>query len=79
VKKLLAEKGYATSNVDATVIAERPRLRDYTDAMRANLAAALGIDADRISVKAGTGNGVGSLGRGEGIAALAVAVIKEAP
>jgi 2-C-methyl-D-erythritol 2,4-cyclodiphosphate synthase len=79
VKKLLAEKGYATSNVDATVIAERPRLRDYTDAMRANLAAALGIDTDRISVKAGTGNGVGSLGRGEGIAALAVAVIKEAP
>ena len=77
VRGLLAEKGCAAANIDATVVAERPKLRDYIDEMRKNLAAALGIAVDRVSVKASTSNTIGSLGAGEGIAALAVAVIEE--
>jgi len=77
VADLLDEKGYAPANVDVTVVAERPRLREYIDVMRANLAAALEIDVESVSVKASTNNTLGSLGAGEGIAALAVAVIEE--
>jgi len=78
VRDLLREKGHAAANIDATVVAERPKLRDYIDAMRANLAAALHLDLDRVSVKASTSNGLGTLGAGEGIAALAIAVIEAA-
>ncbi len=77
VRDLLAQNGYAPANVDVTVVAERPRLRDHIDPMRANLAAALKIDVERVSVKASTNNTLGSLGAGEGIAALAVAAIEE--
>lgn len=77
VKDLLAAAGYGVGNIDATVIAERPKLKDYIDAMRANIAGALGIDVGKVSVKASSNNGVGSLGAGDGIAACAVALLTE--
>jgi 2-C-methyl-D-erythritol 2,4-cyclodiphosphate synthase len=73
----LEERGYRVVNIDATVVAEEPRLREYIDEMRHNLSHVLGIDMDRVSVKASTNNGVGDIGRGEGIAAIAVAMIEE--
>jgi len=71
--------GLAVGNVDATVIAERPKLVPHIDAMRANLAEALGVSADRISVKGKTNEGVGELGRGEAIAVHAVALLNPEP
>jgi len=72
----LAEKGWKIVNIDATVAAERPRLREYIDAMRQNLSQVLGVSIDNVSVKASTNNGMGAIGRGEGIAAHAVALIE---
>jgi len=77
VKALLAEKGWQVNNLDATVIAERPRLSEYINDMREKLCQTLGIDMERVSVKASTSDGLGFTGRGEGIAALAVAALKE--
>jgi 2-C-methyl-D-erythritol 2,4-cyclodiphosphate synthase len=75
VTEILKEKGWRVLNVDATVIAERPRLREYIYGMRTNLAGAMGIDLGRVSVKASTSSGLGETGRGEGIAALAAVLI----
>ena len=72
----VADEGWAVSNVDATVVLQRPKLRPHVDAMRANLAAALGIEAGRVSVKATTGEGIGFVGREEGAAAHAVALLE---
>ncbi len=72
----LEERGYKAVNIDATVICEKPRLREYIDDMRHNLCHALGIEMESVSVKASTNNGVGDIGRGEGIAAIAVAMIE---
>lgn len=63
-------------NVDATLIAEQPRLAPHREAICANVAAALGIEAGRVSVKATTNERLGALGRGEGLAACAVALIE---
>ena len=71
VVTLVAEKGYKVINADITVIAQRPKMRPYVDAMRANVAADLGIDTDAVSVKATTTEGLGFTGRAEGIAAQA--------
>jgi 2-C-methyl-D-erythritol 4-phosphate cytidylyltransferase/2-C-methyl-D-erythritol 2,4-cyclodiphosphate synthase len=68
--------GLEVGNVDATVIAERPKLAAYVDRMRANIAAALGIAVDRVSVKGKTNEGVGELGRGEAIAVHAIALLR---
>lgn len=68
----------AVVNVDVTVIAERPRVGPYRDAMRASIAALLGIPVARVSVKASSGNGMTGFGRGEGVYASAV-VLVEAP
>ena len=68
--------GYQVGNIDATVIAERPRLSPHRDEMVANLARALGIPGGTISVKATTTDGVGFTGRGEGIAAMAVVALE---
>jgi 2-C-methyl-D-erythritol 2,4-cyclodiphosphate synthase len=73
---LLAERGLAVAHVDATVVMERPRLGPHRDAVRAALGAALGVEGDRLNVKATTGEGMGFVGRGEGIAALAVATVQ---
>jgi len=76
VVEKLEEEGCQVVNIDATVIAERPRLREYIDDMRHNLSHVLGLDMENVSVKASTNNGIGDIGRGEGIAAMAVALIK---
>jgi len=81
--KLLAEvagrvraAGFSIGNVDATVIAQRPRLAPYIPTMRSTMALAMGIDAERVSVKATTEEGLGFTGRGEGIAAMACALLE---
>lgn len=71
----LAEKGWRVVNIDATVIAEEPKLADYIEKMRQKLSESLGIDIARVSVKASTANGVGCLGRGKWMEAQAVALI----
>jgi 2-C-methyl-D-erythritol 2,4-cyclodiphosphate synthase len=76
VVEKLEEKGYKVGNMDATIVAERPRLREYIDEMRHNLSHVLGIDMDRVSVKASTNNGLGHIGNGKGIAAYAVVMIE---
>lgn len=75
VAHLLSDRHYAIANIDATVIAETPKLRPHIEAMRANLARALQIPPDTVSVKATTVEGMGALGRKEGIAALATVLI----
>lgn len=73
---LVAEAGSALVNVDATLIAEAPKVLPHRDAMRANIGAALGIPAERVGIKATTNEGMGFVGRNEGIAAMAVALLK---
>ncbi len=75
VVTLLADKGFRPGNVDVTIIAQAPKMRPHIDAMRANIAADLGIDIDCVGVKATTTEHLGFTGRGEGIAAQAVAII----
>ncbi len=75
---IVRELGFEVGNVDATVIAERPKLLPYLDAMRANVAGALGIAVDRVSLKGKTNEGVGELGRSEAIAVHAIALIRSA-
>jgi 2-C-methyl-D-erythritol 2,4-cyclodiphosphate synthase len=77
VAERLGQSGFAVVNVDATVVLERPRLAPYRDAMSANLAAAIGLAAGAVNVKATTGERMGFVGRGEGAAALAVATIAD--
>src|SRR5690242_16672149 len=72
---LVSAAGFAVVNVDATVVIERPKLAPARERMRANLAGALGMGVDRISVKATRGEGMGFVGREEGVAALAVATV----
>ncbi len=73
--RLIADAGYGIRNVDATVIAQTPRLAPYVPDMVANLAAAMGVVAADVSVKATSTDGMGFTGRGEGIAALAAALV----
>lgn len=68
-------KGYKIGNIDATILAQRPKLRPYIDTMRANLAAACGITVDQINVKATTEEKLGFTGSGEGMAAHAVCLL----
>ena len=72
---LLREKGYQVGNVDTTIIAQKPKLASYLPQMRENIAAALGIGTDFVSVKATTEEGLGFTGSGEGIAAQAVCLL----
>jgi 2-C-methyl-D-erythritol 2,4-cyclodiphosphate synthase len=78
VVALVAERGFAVEHADSTVVMERPRLAPHRDAIRASLAGALGVGAERVSVKASTGEGMGFVGRGEGVAALAVVTLVRA-
>lgn len=75
----IAARGLRPVNVDVTVVAQAPRLKPHVDAMRRNIAADLGLEVDRVNVKATTTEGMGYAGRGEGIAAHAVALLDEAP
>ena len=72
VGKLLDEKCYIIENIDATVIAQRPKLRNYIDEMRKNIAQTLGIDIEQVNVKATTEEGLGFTGSGEGISSQAI-------
>ncbi len=76
VKAKLEAEGWGVVNIDVTVVAEQPRLREYIDGMREELSRTLYIPVDRVSVKASTGNGLGVIGQGGGIAACAVAMIE---
>ncbi len=75
VAATLAERGLAIAHVDTTVLMERPKIGPYRAAMRASLAEALGLDVASVNVKASTGEGMGFVGRLEGVAALAVATV----
>ena len=76
---MLAERGLACTSVDATVIAERPKLAAHVDRMALNIAADLGLDPGRVNVKATTSEALGFCGREEGIAAMASALLDERP
>ncbi len=78
VARVLAENGWQPVNVDATLIAQRPKVGPYREEMRRNIAAALGIDLSRVSVKATTEERLGFTGDGSGMAAHAVALIESA-
>ncbi len=77
VVKVLKDNGYAVVNVDATVIAQRPKMKPHIEKMRENIAKACSVEVDRISVKATTEEGLGFTGAGEGIAAQAVCLIEK--
>lgn len=72
---LISQKGYSVVNIDATVIAQKPKLSGYTERMRANIAADCGIAPDCVNVKATTEEGLGFTGAQEGISAHAVCII----
>lgn len=77
VTVLLAERGWRVGNVDATVIAQRPKLASYIPQMRANLARRMGVELEQVNVKATTEEGLGFTGGGEGIAAHAVVLLEK--
>ena len=72
----LAKNGWQVNNIDATIVAEQPRLRDFIDKMRQQISQTLGIEISKVSVKASTSSHLGFIGRGEGVAALAVALLE---
>lgn len=76
VRLLLAERGLKVGNLDATVVAQRPRLAPHVEAMRRNLSEDLGIETERVNVKAKTTEKLGFAGREEGIAAYAVVLLE---
>ena len=76
VKEKLAANSWRVVNIDATILAESPKLRDFIERIRQQLSQTLGVSTSQVSVKASTSNGLGSIGRGEGIAAYAVALIE---
>lgn len=78
IASLTAKSGYAIVNIDATVITEKPKLNPYIEAMRIQLAAALGVGIENVSVKAKTNEGLDAIGRGEAIAAHAIALLRQA-
>jgi len=76
VVDLLTKQGYQVSNIDATIICEAPRMSEHTEKMRSNIAEGCGIELDRVNIKATTTEKLGFTGRGEGIAAEAVCLIR---
>jgi 2-C-methyl-D-erythritol 2,4-cyclodiphosphate synthase len=74
---LVDARGLEVGNVDVTVVLERPKIRDHVGAMRDAVANALGIDAARVSIKAKTNEGVDAIGRGDAIAAHAIALLRQ--
>lgn len=77
VGKLLREKRYSVVNIDATLLAQRPKVAPYKQQMAENIAAALGIDAEQVNVKATTEEGLGFTGDGSGMAAHAVVLLEK--
>jgi 2-C-methyl-D-erythritol 2,4-cyclodiphosphate synthase len=76
VVAMVAGAGFQIVNVDSTVVMEQPKLAPYRQAIRERLSRALGLPLERVSVKASTGEGIGFVGRGEGVAALATASLE---
>jgi 2-C-methyl-D-erythritol 2,4-cyclodiphosphate synthase len=76
VWKLASDQQWRLGNADLTIFAEAPKLKPYLDAMRERLAAALGADESRVNVKASSPEGIGALGRGEGMAAAAIVMLE---
>lgn len=76
VIELLQQEGYRPNNVDLSIICERPKLAPHMPAMKAQLAEALGLPLQRVGLKATTNEAIGFIGRGEGVAALAVVTLK---
>ena len=77
VGRILEENGYVIENIDATIIAQRPKMRPYIDQMRENMAEALGIETNQVSVKATTEEGLGFTGNGQGISSQAICLIEK--
>lgn len=77
VGQKVAQKGYRVSNIDVTMIAQRPKLKDYISRMEENIASALGLDPERVNVKATTEEKLGFTGTGEGMACHAVCLLEE--
>ncbi len=78
VCRTIYSDGYSVSNIDCTIIAQRPRIAPFEDEMRAKLAGAMGVETDRVSVKATTEEHLGFTGEGQGIAAHCVALVYDA-
>jgi 2-C-methyl-D-erythritol 2,4-cyclodiphosphate synthase len=76
VADMLRNRGWEINNVDTTVVAEMPRVAPHSMAIRDSIASCLGLEADSVSVKATTNEGMGFIGRHEGIAALAIATVR---
>lgn len=76
---LARRRGYAVGNLDTTVVAQAPRLAPHLDAMRERIAKLLETELERVNVKVTSTDGLGAIGRGEGIAAFAVVLLEEAP
>ena len=76
---LLSDRGYDVENIDATIIAQKPKLRPYIEEMEANIARTLGLETDQVNVKATTEEGLGFTGAQEGISAQAVCILKKRP
>jgi 2-C-methyl-D-erythritol 2,4-cyclodiphosphate synthase len=77
VRRFLAEAGFRVDNIDATIVAEQPKMASFIPAMVTNIASAVNVDRSAINVKATTTEGLGFAGRGEGMAAYAVALIRK--
>lgn len=77
VRQRIEEKGYRVSNIDVTMIAQQPKLRPYISQMEMNIAVMLGIDADRVNIKATTEERLGFTGDGSGMACHAVCLLEE--
>ena len=77
VSELLAEKKAHVANVDATIIAEAPKIAPHIPAMRTIIAQAIAVDESRVAIKATTNERLGTIGRGEGIAAMAIATVEQ--
>ncbi len=77
VRELIEEQGYVIENIDATIIAQRPKMRPHIDTMRENIAKALGVDVSRVNVKATTEEGLGFTGTEEGISSQAICLLSE--
>ena len=76
VREMLKKKGAEIGNIDATVLAERPKIAPYVEEMKENISSTLKIEKEKINIKAKTNEGLGFIGKGEGIAALAVVSLR---
>jgi len=77
IRGIVKMRGYGIVNIDSTIVAERPKLNPYVKEMRSNLSTVLGIDSNKVNVKFKSPEGIGSIGKGQGIASYAVCLIEK--